>query len=255
MTAMTFRVVALGDSTVEGLEDPGPDGKYVGWADRFTRYLSRERPDLTYANLAVSGHTTREVRATQLDRALQLEPDLVLLAAGVNDLLRPRLNRVGMRDNLLTMYRRLGESGARVLTFTMPDMSRVAPLSFALRPRLEYLNAVVREAGAAYGTTVVDFAAEPIAGHPALWHDDRLHANSEGHRRVAKALAEAIGLDVGDWRTEPPESVAAGRARIIGREMAWMASHVTPWAWKHLTGRTSSPPAVCKRPELLPVGD
>ena len=53
---------------------------------------------------------------------------------------------------------------------------------------IEFLNEVVREAGSAYGAVVVDFAAEPLAGHPALWHDDRLHANTEGHRRIAAAL-------------------------------------------------------------------
>ena len=67
-----------------------------------------------------------------------------------------------------------------------------------LRPRLEYLNEVVREAAATYGTTVVDFAAEPLSGHPALWHDDRLHANTEGHRRIAAALVEAYGLPDAD---------------------------------------------------------
>jgi lysophospholipase L1-like esterase len=251
---MTLRLVALGDSTVEGLEDPGPDGSYVGWADRFASHLSREHPDLVYANLAVRGQTSREVRATQLDAALRLRPDLALLVAGVNDLLRPRLDRPGLRDNLLTMYRRLHESGARVLTFTMPDMARVAPLALALRPRIEYLNDVVREAGTSYGTTVIDLAAEPVASHPALWHDDRLHANTEGHRRIAAALAEAIGLGTEDWRAAPPESAAAGMARIVAREAVWVAGHVAPWAWRHLRGRSSSTDAVCKRPELLPVG-
>ena len=51
----TFRLVALGDSTVEGLMDPGPDGAYVGWADRFAQLLARQHPDLTYANLGVRG--------------------------------------------------------------------------------------------------------------------------------------------------------------------------------------------------------
>lgn len=250
---MSLRLVALGDSTVEGIEDPGPEGVYVGWADRFAQRLAREHPDLTYANLAVRGQTAREVRETQLDRALELRPDIALLVAGVNDLLRPRLDRPALRDNLLAMYQRLGATGARVLTFTMPDMARVAPLALALRPRINYLNAVVREAGATYGTIVVDLAAEPVAGHPALWHDDRLHANSEGHRRVAASLAEAIGLDVEDWRREPAESEVAGMARILAREAMWLSGHVLPWAWEHLTGRSSSVRRVCKRPDLLPV--
>jgi len=250
---MTHRLVALGDSTVEGLMDFGPDETFVGWADRFAAALAVRHPDLTYANLGVRGQTTQEVRDTQLDRALALSPDVALLVAGVNDVLRPRLDRTGVRDNLLTMFARLDDAGAQVLTFTMPDMRRVAPLTFALRHRLEYLNEVVREAGATYGATVVDFAAEPLAGHPALWHDDRLHANTEGHRRIAAALAEAYGLDVEDWRTELPETAAAGAARIIGREVRWVGRHLTPWLWGRVRGHEFKTGGRCKRPELLPV--
>lgn len=250
---MTQHLVAVGDSTVEGLEDPGPDGGYVGWADRFAHRLAEQHPGLLYANLAVRGQTAAEVRATQLDRALALRPDVALLVAGVNDLLRPRLDRPALRDNLLAMYAALARTGTRVLTFTMPDMTRVAPLALALRPRIDYLNAVVREAGASYGVVVVDFAAEPVAGHPALWHDDRLHANSEGHRRIAEALAEAVGLEADDWRAEPPETVAAGLGRIVAREAVWVAGHLAPWLWGRLRGHEFATGGACKRPELLPV--
>jgi lysophospholipase L1-like esterase len=250
---MTTRLVALGDSTVEGLMDFGPGETYVGWADRFAAALARHQPGLLYANLAVRGQTTHEVLATQLDRALALEPDVALLVAGVNDLLRPRLDRVGLRDNLMTMYGRLHDIGARVLTFTMPDMSRVAPLSFALRPRIEYLNEVVRDAGAAYGTVVVDFAVEPMAGHPSLWHDDRLHANTEGHRRIADALAEAYGLEADEWRTLPDETAAEGIVRIVGREARWIVTHMAPWLWGRARGHDFATGGRCKRPDLLPV--
>jgi lysophospholipase L1-like esterase len=250
---MTQRLVAVGDSTVEGLVDPGPDGEYVGWADRFAHRLAEHHPGLLYANLAVRGQTAAQVRATQLDRALALRPDVALLVAGVNDLLRPRLDRDGLRDNLLAMYAALAGTGARVLTFTMPDMTRVAPLALALRPRIDYLNAVVREAGASYGVVVVDFAAEPVAGHPALWHDDRLHANSEGHRRIAEALAEAVGLEADDWRAEPPETVVAGLGRIVAREAVWVAGHLAPWLWGRLRGHEFATGGACQRPDLLPV--
>jgi lysophospholipase L1-like esterase len=252
---MTLRLVALGDSTVEGLMDPGPEDLYVGWADRFARLLAVERPGLLYANLGVRGQTTAEVRSTQLDRALSMRPDVALLVAGVNDLLRPRLDRVGLRDNLLSMYADLHGSGARVLSFTMPDMSRVAPLSRALRPRIEYLNDVVREARSAYGTVVVDFAREPVAGHPALWHDDRLHANSEGHRRIAASLAEAYGIESEDWRSEPGEAVATGIARIVAHEAYWIVTHMAPWVWGRVRGHEFATGGVCKRPDLLPVDE
>ncbi|MGZ4436569.1 MAG: SGNH/GDSL hydrolase family protein [Nocardioidaceae bacterium] len=250
---MAQRLVALGDSTVEGLMDPGPDGTYVGWADRFARTLAASRPGLVYANIAVRGQTAQEVRDTQLDRALALRPDVALLVAGVNDLLRPRLDRAALRDNLLTMYARLRDTGAEVLTFTMPDMARVAPLSVALRPRIDCLNEVVREAGRTYGVRVVDFAAEPVASHPRLWDDDRLHANSEGHRRIAAALAEVAGLPAEDWRAPLPESVAAGAWRIAGREALWVAGHLAPWLWGRVRGHEFATGGECKRPELLPV--
>ncbi len=250
---MTMRLVALGDSTVEGLMDPGPDGEYVGWADRFARILARQHPDLAYANLAVRGQTTQEVRDSQLDRALEMRPDVALLVAGVNDLLRPRFDGPALRDNLLTMHRRLHEAGAQVLAFTMPDMRRVAPLTIALRSRLEYFDEVVREAAATYGSVIVDFSTVPVAGHPALWHDDRLHANSEGHRRIAAALAEAYGLDHEDWLSEPEETAAEGLARIVVREVRWIATHLTPWIWGRARGHEFSTAGVCKRPELLPL--
>jgi len=114
---------------------------------------------------------------------------------------------------------------------------------------------VVREAAATYGTLIVDFAAEPLAGHPALWHDDRLHANTEGHRRIAWALTEAYGLPAEDWRSELPETAAAGRARIVGREARWIGSHLAPWAWGRLLRHEFATGGRCKRPDLLPVDE
>ena len=233
--------------------DAGPDGTFVGWADRFAHRLAEREPGLLYANLGVRGQTAREVRDTQLERALAMGPDFALMVAGVNDLLRPRLHRSELRENLLTCYRALREAGAQVLTFTMPDMTRVAPVAVALRGRIGFLNEVIREAEARYGVQVVDFASEPLAGHPALWYDDRLHGNSEGHRRVAIALAAAYGLTDEDWREEPPVGAPTGLARIVAHEVGWMLTHLTPWVWGRVRHEEYATGGRCKRPDLLPV--
>ena len=157
------RYVAIGDSTVEGLEDPGPDGVYVGWADRLARHLRTAHPDLAYANLAVRGMTAREVRTTQLDRALSLRPDIAVVVAGVNDVLRPRFDREALREDLLAMHAALHDAGARVASFTMPDMARVAPLAVVLRGRLEALNDITREAADAYALRSQKLLARPVA--------------------------------------------------------------------------------------------
>jgi lysophospholipase L1-like esterase len=250
---MSLRLVAIGDSTVEGLEDPGPDGVYIGWADRFACHLDAVRPGLLYANLAVRGQTAREVRQTQLRPALAMAPDFAVVVCGVNDVLRPRMDRDALRDDLCAMHAELAATGARVLTFTMPDMARVAPLAVVLRRRLQFLNSVTLECRERYGSIVVDLASVPAASHPALWHSDRLHANSEGHRRIAAALAEAVGYEVEDWRAEPPPAAKPSRVRIAIIEAAWAGSHLLPWAWEHVRGQPLGDAVTCKRPDLLPV--
>ncbi|HEY8882203.1 MAG TPA: SGNH/GDSL hydrolase family protein [Dermatophilaceae bacterium] len=250
---MPLRLVAIGDSTVEGVEDPGPDGVYIGWADRFACHLDVMYPGLLYANLAVRGKTAREVREMQLRPALALAPDFAVVVAGVNDVLRPKLDRDALREDLCAMHAALAATGARVLTFTMPDMTRVAPLAVVLRRRLQFLNAVTLECRERYGSIVVDLASTSAAGHPALWHTDRLHANSEGHRRIAAALAEAVGYDVEDWRAEPPPMLKPSPLRVGLTEAAWAGSHLLPWAWEHARGQSSGDGVTCKRPNLLPV--
>jgi lysophospholipase L1-like esterase len=236
--------------------DLDADGVPIGWADRFAARLAEREPGLLYANLAVRGQTAREVRETQLDRAVELRPDVALVVAGVNDLLRPRLHRQELRENLLACYRAMRDVGAEVLSFTMPDMARVAPLAVVLRGRLAFLNEVIREAEQRFGILVVDFASEPLSGHPALWYDDRLHGNTEGHRRVAIALAHAAGLTDEDWRAEPPPvSAPVGWAHIVRHELGWMWTHLTPWVWGRVRHEAYSTGGRCKRPDLLPVAE
>ena len=250
---MPLRLVAIGDSTVEGLEDPGPDGSYIGWADRFAGHLNVIHPGLLYANLAVRGQTAHEVRETQLQPALVLQPDFAVVVAGVNDVLRPRFDRDALRSDLHAMHAELAAAGATVLTFTMPDMARVAPLAVVLRGRLQFLNSVTLQCRERYGSIVVDLASVPAASHPALWHTDRLHANSEGHRRTAAALAEAVGCEVQDWRAELPSGPRPSRVRVAIEESAWVGSNLIPWAWEHVRGQPSADSLTCKRPNLLPV--
>ncbi len=253
---MTFeRYVAVGDSTTEGLDDPDGHGGYRGWADRLAERLAEHSPRLRYANLAVRGLTTAKIRAGQLDRALALRPDLATVVAGTNDVLRPRFDPAAYARELEAMVGPLRASGATVLSFTLPDLTPVMPLAIALRGRVLALNAAVRDVCARTGATLVDLAAYAVTSDPRLWSDDRLHANAQGHARIAEALAQALGVPgaTSGWQTALPEAPPRGLSGALRAELAWARGHFAPWALRHLLGRSSGDGRLAKRPELTPV--
>jgi lysophospholipase L1-like esterase len=250
------RYVALGDSTVEGLDDPDGHGGYRGWADRLAERIASAQGSVLYANLAIRGRTTRRIREEQLPAALQMRPDLALVVSGTNDLLRPRFDASALRADVETMQRELVSAGATVLTFTLPDLAAVIPLARLLRRRLLAMNHAIRDAAAASGALVCDFAAFPVTSDPRLWSDDRLHANSAGHERIAAALASTLGLEGSDpsWAEPlPGHASPGGAAQLVRSEVAWMRRHFVPWLWRHAHGRSSGDGISAKRPELTAV--
>jgi hypothetical protein len=153
------------------------------------------------------------------------------------------------------MQRALRAEGATVLTITMPDLSELIPFAGRVSARLAEFNAGVRALGAETGTLVVDLAAHPWVTDPRLWSADRLHANHEGHRRIAEALAARLGVPgIGDdWATPlPPCAAPSPIARALG-ELGWFGGYLVPWLWRHARGRSSGDRIVAKRPMLEPV--
>ena len=250
------RYVAIGDSSTEGLEDPAADGSYHGWANRFAEHVAAAQTSpLLYANLAVRGRKTREVRDEQLAPALAMRPDLATVFAGVNDVVRRSCDVRQVASDLEFMMQALRDGGATVLTITMPDLSAVVPLAALMRNRLLALNDLVRAACVRTGAHCVDVAAHAVTRDLRLWHSDRLHANSEGHRRIAAALAESLGLTGHDrwWIEALPPTPAPGAVGVVAAELRWARDFFVPWVWRHARGISSGDGRVAKRPALLPV--
>lgn len=248
------RYVALGDSSTEGLDDPDGNGGYRGWADRLAEHLCRAHPDLQYANLAVRGRLVRQVRDEQLARAVALRPDVATVFAGVNDVLRPKMDLAAVVADLEEMYAALRGVGATVLTITVPDPSRVMPVARRLAPRIAAYNAAARQAAERTGVLLVDVGASEVAGDPRLWSADRLHANSLGHERIAHALAHALGLPDADesWAVQLPPAPRRSLPATAVAEVQWLRTHFAPWVVRRLRGQSSGDGVAPKRPELLP---
>lgn len=250
------RYVALGDSSTEGIDDPDGAGGYRGWSQRLAERIDAgQGGGLLYANLAVRGLTTRQVRERQLEAALAMRPDLATVFCGTNDVTAARFDAAAVAADVLAMQRALVDGGATVLSFTLPDLTPLMPLARLIAPRIRALNTALAEASRASGAILVDFAALPVATDARLWSEDRIHANAAGHARIAEALAQAIGLPGSDdaWR----KPFASGRERTWaqgwGEEARWLLRHLGPWLWQGVRGKSSADGRSPKRAELGPV--
>ncbi|HEY1625751.1 MAG TPA: SGNH/GDSL hydrolase family protein [Streptosporangiaceae bacterium] len=244
---------ALGDSFTEGMNDAGPGGVFVGWADRTAEVLAARVPDFRYANLAVRGKLVREVLAEQIDPAIAMSPDLVSLAAGGNDILR----RADV-DNLAVAFdsavTRLLAAGCRVLIFTGFD-PRAFPVIRMLRGQIAAYNMHLRAIADERGCDLVDLWSMRVLCDPRAWSADRLHLTSDSHRRVAMRACEVLGVPVDgpDWRTPLPVAVRQPWLAARREDVRWAREYALPWVNRRLRRTSTGDEVPPKRPELLPV--
>jgi lysophospholipase L1-like esterase len=247
--------VALGDSFTEGVGDPYPNGTWRGWADRFAAHLDASSPGLRYANLAIRGKILSQVAEEQLPAAIALAPDLVSIAAGGNDLLRPNADPDALAATFEQAVAALRGAGSQVMVFTGFDPGGF-PLLRLIRGKAAALNAQVRQVARKYDCLHVDLWSMRVLADPRDWCADRLHMAPDGHRRVALRACEVAGIGVTeDWREPLPPDPAGAPHWISARQqdIHWARTYALPWARRRLRGVSSGDGVKPKRPDLLPL--
>lgn len=251
MNARYTSFVAVGDSFTEGMSDRLPDGSYRGWADLLAARLAARTPGFRYANLAVRGKLIGQILDDQAGPAAAMGADLVTLVGGLNDVLRPGCDVEQVCAQLATAADLLAKGGGQLVLMRSPG--RQGPVLERFRPRMERLFAEIDALAARHDAVVVDLYGSRALADPRLWADDRLHLTAEGHRRVAEAVWQALGLAAeSDWDAPLPAAARPGwRARRTA-DLRFAKEHLVPWIGRRLTGRSSGDGRPAKRPELLP---
>jgi lysophospholipase L1-like esterase len=254
--------VALGDSFTEGLDDPYGDGRFRGWADRVAERLALVEPEFRYANLAIRGRLVSQIVAEQVPAALRLEPDLVSLAGGGNDLLRG-VEPARLEALIVEAVRQLRETGSQVLLVLGADASRL-PWGRRLTPRIHALNEVVRRISAEFGTLLAAPGGPETFAERRFWSPDRLHLSADGHQVVADGVLTILGVEA-----SAPSATEAARLReviplapVLSQSWAaerlddlrWARDYGLPWVGRRLRGRSSGDGLLPKRPDLTPFG-
>jgi len=215
--------LALGDSYAAGLgASDAATTSYVAlvWQDLRQRF-----PRLELVNLAVAGHTSRELLDEQLPSALRAVEEggvrTVTISIGGNDLMVLGANEECVRDPTsaacplgeelveveANLGRTLGELRAAagldvpIVIMTYPNMFSIPghPFEEPAAPALGRLNEVVREVAGRYdvGVAELSHAFDGRAGELVHVLDPQpdFHPNDAGHRVIAGAFVEALGLE------------------------------------------------------------
>lgn len=248
------RYVALGDSFTEGVGDPEPrsPGELRGWADRMAEELSVGHDDFAYANLAVRGLLLQQILDQQVGPALALQPDLVTLSAGGNDLVFRGSDPDRLAEKMDDSVDLLASSGATIVLFTGPDWGAMPVLGHN-RGKVAIFNENLRTIALRHDAVIADLWGLRELTDPRMWDPDRLHFSPLGHHTVAMMVLDALNvphtLQPLAPRSLPERSWRAARTG----DLVWAREYLFPWVLRRLRQRSLDEARRAKRPEAGPV--
>ena len=219
-----LRIVALGDSSLTG---PGLEHDGLVWLRQAVDRLGDNRP-ISVASLAVGGSRVADVLG-RVPEALQLRPDLVVIAVGANDALHgtwiPSFRRMFER-----LIAQLLDDVPVVAVASVGDLGNIArvpaPLKSVLRLRAARVCRVIERSVARHGRAVLlDVrSADHIFRDRTVFTPDLFHPGASGHSAWAGAavpgLRDALDLLVAaptGRRVESTGVVRPGRRTVVGR--------------------------------------
>ena len=190
------RVVALGDSIVEGIREPSPGYPDRSWLELVTQRLADVSPDLEATNFGRRDLTAAEVREQQLGPALACRPDLAFVVAGGNDMLRRGFDAAAVGSELSAIIGALRAAGATVVTMDLLDPTGAGHVPEQYRrpmaDKLAQLAGVTRAVADAHGAVHVGLRAQTDAFEPAWFARDGLHLTTAGHAWVAGVVVRRL---------------------------------------------------------------
>ena len=182
--------VALGDSTGAGV-----GAREGGYVKRLFNRMVERRPGSTLQNLCVSGATTADVLRNQLERAVAMNPDLVTVGIGINDI-GHGLSLEQFSKNYEEILRRLKEkTHAQIVVTNIPDVSSAPRIPNVMRG--EYQRQIdqfcrrLEEIANRQGVTIFDIytiTKDELPSHPEYFSSDGFHPSDEGYELWAMKM-------------------------------------------------------------------
>ncbi|WP_413380940.1 SGNH/GDSL hydrolase family protein [Alkalihalobacillus sp. 1P02AB] len=181
--------VTIGDSLTEGIGDHTEDLSCRSWVEHF---VEKHTEPLPFQNLAKRGLNSTEIRRTQLKEALSLNPTIVSLIAGANDILKGGWNTNRFSENFSGMVESFVEAGADIIVAKLPDFTKRLSLANAkkviVQSQLKEANQIIEDLSEKHRLCLIDFWNHPMAVNDSMWSEDHVHPNALGYQEVANVI-------------------------------------------------------------------
>ncbi|MDP9351304.1 MAG: SGNH/GDSL hydrolase family protein, partial [Chloroflexota bacterium] len=186
-----YTVVVLGDSTGQGIGAQSVDESFGA---QVAQSLAKRGGRVELINLASSGAQAQEVLVDQAPRVRTLQPDLVLLSVGANDVTSwvapPRY-----LDQMERITEMLEDSGAEVLVLNVPPIIAAPllplPVRWVFDVRTKQYNEGLEELAASRSwrlVTIYEDTRAPFEQDDANFSADRYHPSSQGYQLWAESV-------------------------------------------------------------------
>ena len=222
--------VVLGDSVGFGVGDEDHHYPHKGVGAFLHQALTEFGEHFNYSR---PGARMREVFEVQLPRALDHDPDVVVLIAGGNDVLRQNFDPVDIYWSMYGTITTLRDRGIEVLTMKLHDPNKKIRLpkrlARLLHQRVETLNTIIHDVSELLGAKCLDVRQIGITYDKPMWHVDRMHPSRFGYHVLARHFADLLAADGHAVR-----DVTAPLVRVRSRRenVRWMLRMGLPWFLK-----------------------
>ncbi len=191
-----FIYVALGDSSVEGLGASSPDRSYTGVIHKQLRLILK---NTQYHNLGKAYAKVNDVIENQLDKAIDLKPDLITISVGTNDIIKKTSLKQFEKDLFELLSTLKTHTTADIVINTIPDMTGAPAvpkhLRLAGKMMLAITNNVIRKQSELCDVRLVDLYQTSrifTQSYPEVLSDDGFHPSDFGYAIWANTIIGEI---------------------------------------------------------------
>ena len=200
-------ILFFGDSITDAGRDraakPGdPSGWGLGYVYQIAAALGAQDPadELVFTNKGVGGNRIYDLEERLQSDVLALEPDVVSILIGINDVWRRYDSGVvSSLDEFEASYRsvveKISDDGAQLVLlepFVLPTPEDRRAWREDLDPKINVVRDLAREFEAVLVPLDGIFAAASCQREPAFWAHDGVHPTPAGHALIARAWMDAM---------------------------------------------------------------